>query len=419
MKVEIDVAATSAGRTFLTWAPVKAKARLADASDASGMIDVTLRNGGTAGGGRVVFDSRRRDDDKETLDLQLPADGSEVEFWVAGAFQQPSLAYGDAAIEAAAGGAAVGRRDLMVRIRKDAAALTDDERDRFLAALGKLNDAGKGIFQSFRMTHIRESAAESHGYPGFPPWHRAYLLDLERELQRIDDSVALPYWRFDRAAPGLFAPAFLGMPPPDPANGDQVQFPHGHPLEFWQTDQAADPIERRPRFDIAQPPSSHNPDVLDEATTLNLGSDYPAFRGMEGAPHGPAHTSFDGPVNFVPTAAKDPLFFLLHANVDRLWAKWQWREKRCDPDDPAAYSLTGRVRQPNYIGHKLDDTMWPWNGETTFPRPSSTPRGTFPDSPVVARPGGTPVIRDMIDFQGVHGGESLGFDYDDVPFELI
>ena len=50
---------------------------------------------------------------------------------------------------------------------------------------------------------------------------------------------------------------------------------------------------------------------------------------MEFNPHGSAHTSFIlGFINDVGTAARDPLFFMLHANVDRLWAKWQWIHKR-------------------------------------------------------------------------------------------
>jgi tyrosinase len=63
--------------------------------------------------------------------------------------------------------------------------------------------------------------------------------------------------------------------------------------------------------------------------------------------------------------------------------------------------------------------MWPWNASVTPPRPSTPPpRPAFPPSPIIALPGATPRVRDMIDFQGVHGGGALGFDYDDVPFQL-
>ncbi|WP_231748447.1 tyrosinase family protein [Burkholderia sp. ABCPW 14] len=424
MKVEINLEATDPqGRSFIGWAPVKSTARLSSDGAPPAPIDITLRNGGKVNGGRVVFDTKRSDAGTDELHLSLPADGSEVEFWVAGEFQHPSTDLDDAAIEAVStAGLVVGQRDLMVRIRKNAVKLAPAERDRFLVALGKLNDAGAGPFQSFRDTHVRPSQDEAHGYPGFPPWHRAYLLDLERSLQAIDPAVALPYWRFDEPAPGLFAPEFLGMPSANPAQGDIIQFPHGHPLEFWKTDPTHDPIERRPRYDIAvAPPQTINgqPSVIDQAATLARGGLYPNFRRLEGAPHGSAHTSFDGPISSVPTAAKDPLFFLLHANVDRLWAFWQWLNRRTDPSDPATYALTGPVRKPNNIGHRLNDTMWPWNGSTKPPRPTyAPPRGPFPPSPITSRPGGQPTVKDMIDYQGVHGTEPLGFDYDDVPFEL-
>lgn len=124
----------------------------------------------------------------------------------------------------------------------------------------------------------------------------------------------------------------------------------------------------------------------------------------------------------MPTAAKDPLFFLLHANVDRLWAFWQWLNHRHDVASPDTYSTSGvqwPSNRPTGIGHNLGDTVWPWNQSRVPPRPSfPPPRGPMPPSPIASAPGGAPRIQDMIDYQGVHGGQPLGFDYDDVPFEL-
>ena len=59
--------------------------------------------------------------------------------------------------------------------------------------------------------HTNAARRRRTARPRFLPWHRAYLLDLERELQAIDPSVALPYWRFDQPAPNLFTPEFLGV----------------------------------------------------------------------------------------------------------------------------------------------------------------------------------------------------------------
>ncbi len=96
------------------------------------------------------------------------------------------------------------------------------------------------------------------------------------------------------------------------------------------------------------------PDGLrNETQTLALGNQYAAFRSLEGNPHGSAHTSFGGSISSIPTAAKDPLFFLLHCNVDRLWAKWQWLNRRFDVTDIDAYRFRGIARGDYVV--KLND----------------------------------------------------------------
>lgn len=441
MNVIIDIPTTDAAdRCFLTWVPVNALVHIENAEGPPAMHRVTLRNGGTPGGGKVIFNTKRSDDGTPTLALNVPSDGSAVGFWVAGEFGEPSIDYGDAVIEAVdAAGTVIGTRKLMVRIRKNAVKLTGGERNRFLEALGKLNDAGKGPFQSFRDMHADDGYPEEHGFAGFLPWHRAYLLDLERSLQDLDASVTLPYWRFDEPAPALFAPEFFGMPDPDETKGDVVLFPHGHPLEFWRTD-GADAIFRRPTFNINSAPpqftSSGRERVISQHRTLTKGGpnqEFYLFRRMEGAPHGAAHTSFSeaSPITDPSTAPKDPLFFLLHCNVDRLWAFWQWRHKRTREDQSTTYSLLGSLRfdETGNVGAGLDDSMWPWNGIKDPPRPAHAPRPSFPPSPFnfaanpnpspfITGPGEHPIVRAMIDFQGIYTRKHIGFGYDDVPFEL-
>jgi tyrosinase len=134
---------------------------------------------------------------------------------------------------------------------------------------------------------------------------------------------------------------------------------------------------------------------------------------MEGNPHGSAHVSFDGYISAIGTAARDPLFFLLHCNVDRLWAKWQRVNGRFDPALAASYDNNPGLP----VGHKLNDTMWPWNGITGPPRPPTAPGGAMAASPCTSAPGPQPQVRSNLDFQGrVSAVSRMGFDYDDVPF---
>jgi len=293
-----------------------------------------------------------------------------------------------------------------VRVRKNANTLTAGERDRFVAAFAQLNNQGLGRFADFRDMHTDLSDPEAHRNPGFLPWHRAYLLDLERELQAIDPSVTLPYWRFDQPAPNIFTREFLGV---SNALGT-VQFSAANPLRFWVTD-GVPGINRRPFFSTTSAPFG----LRTEVQTLALGTRYRLFRSMEGNPHGSAHTSFDGSISSIGTAARDPLFFLLHCNVDRLWAKWQRQNGRFNAALAASYDRN--LPAGNRIGHNLPDTMWPWNGITGGQRPPTAPGGTLATSPAAAAPGPQPRVQDCLDYQGsVNPISRLGFDYDDIPF---
>ena len=55
----------------------------------------------------------------------------------------------------------------------------------------------------------------------------------------------------------------------------------------------------------------------------------------------------------------DPVFWLHHANVDRLWAEWQDNGHQGSDFYPES-------GQP--YGHNLNDRMWPWDGGQSTPR---------------------------------------------------
>lgn len=402
---------TTATTNYLTWSPSPCEVRLVENGGAGGPVTVRLRNQRTDVGGQVVFYAQLPGEPADELEIDLPADGGAVEIYVGGKYPHASIADGDAAIEMvqSASGAVLSVTPLMVRIRKDANLLTPGERLRFLEALGKLNNKGQGRFNELRDMHRASVEDEAHGHPGFLPWHRAYMMDFERELQAIDASVALPYWRFERPAPNLFHRDFMG----EPDGTGTPRFSLTNPLQYWKTDNGAR-IVREPYF---RP--NEAPQLADEVQTMAYGDEFELFRQLEGDPHGYAHTSFDGDLGAPDTAPMDPLFFLLHNNIDRLWAKWQYQEKRWDASDLRSYPYPGGASGPKWprIGHNLSDTMWPWNGATAAPRPNDAPGGALASSPVVAAPGPSPRVGDMIDYQGrLNPAHRLGFDYDDVRF---
>jgi tyrosinase len=440
--VELMVNGTSdPAARYLTWTPYPAQLRLVDADGAPGPVPVVLRNADD-NVGRLAFRADPSEDGEPEAVVELPVDGSPVDFLLSGEFLAPSTDDGDAVLEAVVGDEVVAQVPFMVRVRKDADTLTDRERDRFVSAFAILNNLGFGPFRGFHQMHTQDTNDEAHSLDAFLPWHRAYLLDLERELQLVDPAVALPYWRFDRPAPRLFSPDFVGAPSgaPSQSGGPPPALAPSNPLQSWTIDGTLG-IDRHPLF--ADPRSSpavffNGQDVRPVVSEIRLlqfaaendldyaYEDLPDDEGelgfrdfIEGNPHGAAHVSFSGSIRSPGTAAGDPLFFLLHCNVDRLWAGWQFLNGRFDGTRQDTYFFRGAAGQPGsaLIGHNLLDSMWPWNGDTAPPRPPTAPRMPFPVVPTAAAPGPAPRVRDMIDYAGfLNPAADMNFAYDNVPF---
>lgn len=239
MNVELQINnSVNPDALFVTWAPSPCRIRVTNpAGTILPIVNVQIRAVSAASGGAVVFRRNTTGAFSNTLTLPVPVNGVSVPFFVAGRFGRPSTNEGDVRIEARAAlfpglppATPVGSVRVMVRIRKNANTLTPGERDRFVRAFAQLNISGR--FADFRNMHTNVSSPQAHGAPGFLPWHRAYLLDLEREIQRIDRSVALPYWRFDQSAPNIFRPNYLGSS----NNMGTVQFDATNLMQFWTTD---------------------------------------------------------------------------------------------------------------------------------------------------------------------------------------
>jgi tyrosinase len=143
---------------------------------------------------------------------------------------------------------------------------------------------------------------------------------------------------------------------------------------------------------------------------------------MEGTPHGAAHVSFNGRINNVPVAPQDPLFFLLHCNVDRLWAIWQSMFERDDQNDTRTYPYQqAGDADPWEI---IDARQWPWDGGMSQPGsllPPGTRKENFPKTDLAVNfPDNSPRLEHAIDpYAHRHPDHYLGFGYDDVPYDHV
>jgi len=406
VRIDINQTVTDAD-DFVTWAPYATDLYITNPEVISTALEVRIRNRSNAVG-RVSFATSQNGTFLSQITVPLDPSGARTTIYIAG--QSASINLNDAQVEVInrADNSILTREDLMVRVRKNANQLTSAERDRFLTAFTTLHLINNN-FQHFMDMHTSIGDPEAHRNFGFLPWHRALLLDLERELQSIDPAVTIPYWKFDEPAQNLFTREFLG------ADGDGfAEFALTNPMRNWQVNGVPGINRTHVGIENGQATSA-----LSEIATLALGGPanvYDEFRFLEGNPHGSAHVSFSGWISGINTAPRDPLFFLLHCNVDRLWAKWQWVNDRFDRTQSSTFTGQGNTTR---IGHNVNDTMWPWNRVTTTPRPPDAPGGRLASTNVPqVNQTASPRVGDMIDYQGkINPSNKLGFDYDDVPIQ--
>jgi tyrosinase len=209
----------------------------------------------------------------------------------------------------------------------------------------------------------------AHSGPAFLPWHRHMLMLFELQLQRVldDDDVALPYW--DWTAPGegadgpLWSAAVLGgtgrpvTDGPFRAGRFAVRVESGATARLRVTDRplrralgahpAAPSLPTREQLETAL-----QDDVYDRPAWNSTSA---SFRNrLEGwnpplQLHNRVHVWVGG--DMAPaTSPNDPVFYLNHANVDRVWETWQDRHgRRYDPPADAS---------PDLAGHRLDDPLY-------------------------------------------------------------
>ncbi|BAY48152.1 tyrosinase [Scytonema sp. HK-05] len=263
-------------------------------------------------------------------------------------------------------------------------------------------------------------ADAAHGNAGFLPWHREYLRRFEIALQSVNPSVTIPYWDWTdpKALDVIFQPDFLGtngsevtinVPGQGSFEGGAVQSGNFSEANGWVLNEdlhinvfTNETLGKSLLRFLQVPPFEKYPLPQAEINTLLNINDYITFRrALEGEialnqnsnytfevfadPFGnqfglvthnyihsliggalsdltqspPALIAPLGTMSQIPSSPYDPVFWLLHANVDRLWAEWQKKGHKGSDFYPSA-------NQP--YGHNLNDRMWPWDGGQSTPR---------------------------------------------------
>lgn len=172
------------------------------------------------------------------------------------------------------------------------------------------------------LANIMWSSCEAHNnlvghQPDFLPWHRAVLYFFEQIVRKVSgrDEFTLPYWDItsDEALPEPFR------------NKGHSVFGSLYKEERNPGVNDGAPVRRRSISlnDMRQPT-------------------YLAFNAqLDGGLHGGVHVAVGTTMNMgdVPWAANDPIFWLHHCNIDRIWASWN----DVGGQNPTDLAWTGRT----------------------------------------------------------------------------
>ncbi|MFC5473551.1 tyrosinase family protein [Paraherbaspirillum soli] len=184
----------------------------------------------------------------------------------------------------------------------------------------------------------------------FLPWHRMYLLYFEQIVAAAVEKLggpkdwALPYWNYSeyRSIDKVLQlpPAFYAINTPDgkpnPLRVEQRDsgLNDGVPIHFQSPEQDVDLSCLGDALFVGLAEGGH-PGFGGPSTRSPRHGGGPGG-GLETTPHGDMHIAVGGPAGFMSsfaTAALDPIFWLHHANIDRLWDVWTGRAGHANPTD--------------------------------------------------------------------------------------
>ncbi len=198
-----------------------------------------------------------------------------------------------------------------LRLRRPVSSLTANDPD--LAALRRAIPLMKssGVWEQQIALHA-DMRQRHHSSWRFLPWHRLQLIWFERQVARFSGraNFALPYWDWDDDR----LPAIVSSDP-----------------VFSRPNRLASPSESLRAF-MRRNGQVFRGRITDDFSTFfgrarNVGT--PAQGGYSGScewsGHNMIHGFVGGDMGRLDRSPNDPLFWMHHANIDRIWTEWHMR----------------------------------------------------------------------------------------------
>lgn len=213
----------------------------------------------------------------------------------------------------------------------------------------------------------------AHSGPAFLPWHRYFLITLEGFLRQAvnDTNFRIPYWDWT-------ADAELAEPVTSPvwSNQNLGQFAGADwrvrlEMSLRTGDlQIVDRSLERALGGGGRLPSRNEVRTVVRDQTVYDASPFNSFSSsgvrnyVEGwvgreAIHNSVHVWIGGDMS-LSSSPNDPVFFLHHCNVDRIWAAWQEAH-------PASAYLPDMTAPDTLQFHRVDDALYSVFEETSTP----------------------------------------------------
>ncbi|KAL6736409.1 hypothetical protein Aduo_006765 [Ancylostoma duodenale] len=218
-------------------------------------------------------------------------------------------------------------------LRKEYRTLSDNERNRFHAAMWTIKRSG--VFDDLVRIHSRfASSSGAHSGPAFLPWHREYLKRVELALRFVDPSVAIPYWdsALDSHLPS----------PKDSVFWSEELFGGATPGEVkdgafkgWMLENGTRVIRRNVGHQAAPMLENHVEAAINTSSVEGIlaytasGKGCPVSKSWNALEytHGNPHIFVGEDMVLTSSSANDPVFFLHHSFIDLIWETWRLRKQ--------------------------------------------------------------------------------------------
>jgi tyrosinase len=208
--------------------------------------------------------------------------------------------------------------------RKDQATLTDTEKERYLCAFQMINSDGS----LGKLVDTHAQVYGQHTNIRLLPWHRIFLYLFEELLHNYHPDVCIPYWDWTNPGEQHFPDWLVGVTPTviTPTRTIACTRSPGTDAQLTMT-------------------VSGVPAAMAQTT-------YDSFSAPINWAHGGVHGWVGGTMSDPATSPVDPVFYMHHANLDRLW--WVWYN-----------SPAGNHQNPNLTGVAAKMAPWMYNEPDT------------------------------------------------------